>query len=330
MGDEKGNSDNLSVPSAPAQIAISMQGFDDPSVAQQIAHYITDLIREISRYMNLQRLDGFTVAGDYEAALAGVDRGMPGLSPLVRSNNDSMLGVAMAVAVVRDGVLKKHLVLDAEYILPIVMCEAESEERKRAIYMLAHECAHIADLRDKDTAFPGVLLNERLEGVDAYPEPLAASLYEEYCACRLSAMFWPEQASDYAAIVVEAIGPAHDAVDACIRSYRVHGNIDRLIQEAFEPATRVIRLCAYLFGHLDAFGDGLANAEPVRAALRDDGIDDVVEAMVEDLRILFERRGGWTSRDEFKVLYDIVKASTAHRGMRLTLDRWGRDYLEVP
>ncbi len=69
--------------------------------------------------MDLCRLDGVTVAIDYDAALAGLDRGMEGLRRLTRSNTEEMQGVAMSPAVMRDGNERTHLVFNAEMLVPL-------------------------------------------------------------------------------------------------------------------------------------------------------------------------------------------------------------------
>jgi hypothetical protein len=88
---------------APETIPFSMRGFQDAVHAERFAQLLAILIRGISRYINLERLDGVTVAFDYDEALAELDRGFTPGRPLTRTSDDLILGVAMAPAVLRDG-----------------------------------------------------------------------------------------------------------------------------------------------------------------------------------------------------------------------------------
>lgn len=49
------------LPTAPSTISFSMQGFQDDAVATAMANAVANYIRSISRYINLERLDGVTL-----------------------------------------------------------------------------------------------------------------------------------------------------------------------------------------------------------------------------------------------------------------------------
>src|SRR5665213_1643615 len=114
-------------------------------------------VRSISQYMSLERLDGITVAYDYDEALAQLERGFRPSRPLARTSTDEITGVAMAPAVIRAGVVKAHLVFHAPYVLGLE-AETDSDDFKRALYTVAHECAHVDDLKQRDESFPKTIL----------------------------------------------------------------------------------------------------------------------------------------------------------------------------
>src|SRR4051812_32028616 len=99
--------------SAPANIPVTPKEFDTAEHASSFGHTIAYAVREISRYINLERLDGITVAFDYDQALADVDGGFDVSRPLRRTSDDKLIGVAMAVPVLRDSTPKSHLVFHA-------------------------------------------------------------------------------------------------------------------------------------------------------------------------------------------------------------------------
>ncbi|WP_137391928.1 hypothetical protein [Rhodoligotrophos defluvii] len=67
--------DDLPPSTAPDSIAVSARNFADTETAEQFTHVIAYTVRSISRYIDLDRLDGITVAYDYDDALAQLDRG---------------------------------------------------------------------------------------------------------------------------------------------------------------------------------------------------------------------------------------------------------------
>ncbi|QFI70519.1 hypothetical protein [Sinorhizobium alkalisoli] len=89
----------------------------EENAGKKLAYCVGDYVRELSRYINLERLDGITIAVDYNEALLDLDRGCETDHRLTPSS-ELVEGVAMAPSVIRDGVLKSHLVLNAAYIFP--------------------------------------------------------------------------------------------------------------------------------------------------------------------------------------------------------------------
>lgn len=109
--------DNLPPTTIPTDLGLTVKGFENEEGARELGHAVLDAIRLFGRFMNLSTLDGVTVAIDYDQALADLDRGLPGLRPLTRSNTAEMQGVAMSPAVMRDGQVKTHLVLDRKSVV---------------------------------------------------------------------------------------------------------------------------------------------------------------------------------------------------------------------
>ena len=96
MGNASEDINDLPPPTAPDSIPFSMRNFASEEGANHTATKLAFYIRLISRYLDLSRLDGVTVAYEYDVALAELDRGVEGLRPLTRSNDDQLIGVGMA------------------------------------------------------------------------------------------------------------------------------------------------------------------------------------------------------------------------------------------
>jgi hypothetical protein len=202
-----------------SHVVVSVSGIENPERAHEFAAVVGAYSRALGTVFDLGRLEGITVSDDYPSALASIERGFGAERAPVRSENIDMLGVAMSVHVMRDGEVRSHLVFDIEGLLPLCMCEPDSEEARQARYMLAHECAHVEDLKLKDEAFPGVILRPREVGwIELNLGPAAWGLWEEYFACRRAAGFDPSQTQKFAAVLLSCLDHAQEEVDAAIRA----------------------------------------------------------------------------------------------------------------
>ena len=96
----------------PSDLKVVVRDFTNEEAARHLEETILSVVRTLGCYMDLSRLDGVTVGIDYDAALASIDRGMPGLRPLTRSDTAEMQGVAMSPGVLRGDEVRTHLVFN--------------------------------------------------------------------------------------------------------------------------------------------------------------------------------------------------------------------------
>ena len=99
--------DDLPPPTVPSNYPVAVHGFETTEHAERFAKVIGQMVNFLSCYIVLDRLDGITVAHDYDKALAQLDRGYKSEKTLKRTLSDSTFGVAMAPAVLRDGIVKR-------------------------------------------------------------------------------------------------------------------------------------------------------------------------------------------------------------------------------
>lgn len=180
-------------------LGLTAKGFNDPEVATQFGRAVLEAVGVFGSFMDLSTLDGVTVAVDYDAALAELDRGIDGLRPLSRSNTE-MQGVAMSPAVMRGGQVRTHLIFDAAMLVPFVHSEATDDEKADSLAIIAHECAHVGITARKEAAIPEARLGTRIEGFErALTFQVAEICWDEYAACRISAPFARRQQAIHAA-----------------------------------------------------------------------------------------------------------------------------------
>lgn len=124
------------------------------------------LVREIGRYIDVSTRDGITIAVDYDAALRELDRGIEGLRPEERTNDEGLIGVGKAVVVKRGEVIKTHIVLLAGPVCVLALAEDERDiqDFRGALAIVAHECAHVEENATRERQFPGILLDQTPAG----------------------------------------------------------------------------------------------------------------------------------------------------------------------
>lgn len=316
-------------PTAPEAIPVTARGFPDTDTATRFANSIANAVRAISCYIDLSALDGITVAYDYDAALADLDRGYAATRPLTRTADDRVLGVAMAPAVLRDGAVKGHLVFHAPFVLPI---EDETDEHfNQALYLIAHECAHIEDLKFRDEQFPSTILQQQIQD----PEEriftsVTEAVWEEYAACRISAAFGDEQAPVFEECLVGALNAARDEANAAIRDYRLHGDVDRVLEQAGRPLCEPLRHAAYLLGHLDGRQEDWNTVPQARDRLAESAYAPHIARLAEALQTLWSTRDEWESREVFIPLKEIARAVLADGGMIVIRRSNDQAYVDIP
>ncbi len=220
-------------------------------------------VRELSRHINLSALDGVTIAGDYDEALVDLDRGVTTTSPLKRSNDDQAVGLAMAPAVIRDGVLKVHIVMHAG--LAVGLMDQGSELYQLALHALAHECAHVEVTAKLDAAFPGFVLQHRHS--DLHENLRWQIITAEYAAACISAPFGQDPTSEYEATFLTVLASARDNANELIKAYRLHGENGRIMGEVYSCYGDLMKFACYHLGNMAGRDLSLEELPETKAAL---------------------------------------------------------------
>lgn len=191
--------ENLPPTTAPS-VSLSVKGFANTEAAEALGNAVGGFVVHLGSFIDLSTLDAITIAVDYDAALAEVDRGMEGLRPLDRSNTEAMQGVAKSCVVLRDGVEKTHLIFNAAMLVPLILEEETTEEDlQTALAIVAHECGHVQFNALNSTTIPDLRLGVTISDYErAILIQGAEVCWEEYAVCRLTADFAPNQNAQHA------------------------------------------------------------------------------------------------------------------------------------
>lgn len=316
----------------PAGLVMSVQGFTSEEGAKQLGYAVLSCVNTLGRLIDLSTLDGVTIAIDYDAALAELDRGVDGLRPLSRSDSPEMQGVAMSTPVMRNGQVKSHIILNAAVVAALAVEDAPKDEIHQAIGIIAHECAHVQITAQKEFAIPDARFGTRIENYErAVLFQLGEVCWDEYAACRISAPFARNQTERHAEIVAEVVAVALTRSRAAIRSYRRHGDLHRLIEEAGPALCEPMKAVAYLLGGMDGAEETWADHSVARQAIEAGGYGNHVDELQQALRMLWDTQDHWDpTLDTFDPLLAIGKRVFEAGGIHFRNSPDGSTYIDVP
>jgi hypothetical protein len=280
--------------------------------------------------MDLERLDGVTLAYDYAQALEELDRGVQ-TSSVLTASKDWGVGVAMTPAVLRDGVLKSHILFNAAF-LEGLLDEPQSKACQEAVHIIAHECAHVEINTVKDRQFPNKILRYRpktwFEGLRL--EVIEAS-WDEYAACRISAGFGAAPSENYQGVFLNILAEAGRNVREAILKCRHDADYDALLIEAQRNIGSLIKYASYVLGTVDGLEQDVETDLPqVSASLDGHWFAPFFVGLRDAHRALWERYSQWESLQEFETIADIWLDMLADRGVEVTPQEDGKIYVNIP
>lgn len=302
----------------------------DQETAERIAAPLNVLTTQFSRLMPLGRLDGITVAHDYPSAVAGVDRGRPDIAPATTVAADVGTGIAKCIAVIRDDVVKTHLVLSSNVAYALI--HEDEATQLWAIHTVANQLALVALQEVVDTSFPGMLLQTQIDGFKGTLHAAVGGALEAYVAAREVNFIGPyeETAATYAALLSEALQRAKDRIPEVRLAYRYDGDLDPLVGEALGHASHILEFAAKLIGHADPSENKLWREGELAGALRAMGLNNWIETFETDLRRFYDRVGCWESFDEFLAFNRHVERLFWQMGLFPWDKPDGSTHIEVP
>ncbi len=310
-------------------VSISLQGFAEECDAIRIGRLMGDVIAAIGEYIDLERLEGVTIAYDYEGALRGIDCGYETDMQNSPTRDSSGVGVAMAKHILVGDCVKIHIVFNALYIEPLD--DPEHELFREVVSLIAHECAHVEDMKVFDSKFPGVLLKQKMLASN-YQFDAIYPAWQEYSACRISSKFCSEGTlKAHLDILESSLSCSLQECRAAIRTYRLHGDILRVWKEAGVPLFAPMRYVSYLFGYIDGIGLNMEECPRLVSLIdENDFYCSHLRALHAEFQALWNSRDIWESLDVFSNLNRISDGLYAAGGLRFEVLENGNVYIDVP
>lgn len=319
----------LAPTTAPEQFAINVQGvFSSEGEARQLATLVGKAIREFSREFDLNSLDGVTVAGDYVQALAELDRGYESSYSLTPSEGE-VVGVAMTASVLRDDVLKSHIVFNAGYLWPLL--DAHHSDLQSAVHIIAHECAHVEVTGKFETAIPGMLLRKRyIDLHDRARSDVIQACWDEYAATNLSAGFGRDCTENYEEILISHLGITRQKANEIIKAYRLHGDLEKVYCEVYQAYGNLLKYAAYYLGDLSGREFNFSLKSNVEEALAGHWFENYFYRLEEACVAIAKQYGNWGDCSLFEVIGDIADDMVAEGGISCVRKSDGSLYIDIP
>ncbi|TDE32991.1 hypothetical protein [Antarcticimicrobium sediminis] len=309
MQSDEGTADKLPDDvSIPSDLQFSARGFANEEYAKEAIYKLHSVLSVISQSIDLTNLDGVTVAFDYDEALAELDRGYETTYKLSATKGVA-IGVAMAPTVIRDGVIKTHLVLNANYALSILEEPGEeTEDFGQSLHLVAHECAHVEVTAAFDRSFPKILLQKKHNNIlDNMRWQVILATWDEYAVCRIVGSIGYDPADGYLETLVNVLGATRGQVYEMIKVYRAHGDVGQVAAEVYGRIRELLKYSSYFLGAVAA----QENPETHPAVLTEEAnfgwFSPFYERLVKVHEALWSDFGKWDGLNVFEALGDILE-----------------------
>ena len=297
-----------SLPENGYQISCLGVGRDDAH-SKEISEIANSIIIELATDFDLElsALDGITFAHDYAKALAELDRGFTTRRTLAATDVPHAQGIAMTPSVIRDGEIRFRIVASAW--VGIGLLDANEALKSQAIYTLCHEAAHVHHESKWYKAFPekhGTPINEPGKISKLISDVFSA--FSEYAVCRTTATIRPDSVTDYETGFVGAIHHTFSVRTEKMRAYLLTRNHQLILDEMAAVFGELLKLSAYLLGHLDGLGAEMKErAEAAYYQLQKyPALQAALETFHKELRALWDTEGTWTGFDSYYPLHECA------------------------
>lgn len=258
--------------------SIALIDFGDEIVVEEFKNILEGVVGQLARDMPLHDLDGFSLARDYVATIASLDRGDPELPPVTTRALDYAVGAIMPVTVNRNGNEKEHLVV-ASWLAESWL-STDAEISAAGLHTLVNALAGVAHSTLYSEA---ARTNFRPDTIGREFHLSVAQTPVDYWCARKSAFISPDQGQRYADLVIEGLEFA-ETVLANERARTTNGNIDDLMTEVLRALAAVASHAAGWLGHRDGLTDGQEFAgSNLPERLGDRGLARWVELFGRDL-----------------------------------------------
>jgi hypothetical protein len=209
--------------------------------------------------------------------------------------------------------------------------EPESEGYAQSLHILAHECAHVETSGCFDGAFPGTLRRLSVQNSRiAHRWNTFLACWDEYSATRLSAGIGKDPTDDYENTFITTVRETRPRANALIAAYRIHGNVDQILEEVYSAYGDLLKFSAYHLGNLDGVGIEVMARPKTVEALRDHWFMPYFVRLKAACETIAQNVGKWRDTADFEVIGDLVDELVAAGGLLISDQADGSLYVDIP
>ena len=320
----------------PANTPVAIKGAlegDDQDTIQGFIDAVGGHLAAISQYIDLSGLGGVTIATDFAAAIAEVDRGAATPDTSTRPTRDGIaVGVAMTISVLRSSDVKSHIVFSHLHVRPILNAD-DTGPYGLAVHALAHECAHVELQHRFDSAFPNQTLRPApatWTALDHQKWRYAIQLtFDEYAATCLSAPFGANPLPGYVEALLKTLDRASSDSNDLLRNWLVDGDFTKVFHGMFKTHGDLLVRSAYVLGTMDGLGMKLDDVPELRERFEGNDFEPYFKRLHEICRSLLAEIGEWTAMDDFHPIGDLLGDIVASKGVAVKLQPDGSLWVDV-
>lgn len=304
----------------PDRYTISIRCLETDEKATEFGQLLGEFVRQLSRVIDLKGLDGITIATDYGQALAELDRGYATAYTLTATDKHGV-GVAMTPHVLRDDLVKSHILFRSDLILPLA--DTESEDFDLALHLLAHECAHVEITNRYDRCFPRIILQKPIENRHQQLRWHAiTSCWDEYAATWISATIGRDPTAGYEETFEKVLSVTRTTANDSIKAFQRHGDADQVFTEVYSAYATLMKFSSYLLGTMAGRGLVLKDLPRTHANLEGHWFCPFFQRLRGCLEAVGKDYGKWTTNNDFEAIGDLADELVAAGGLTIVGDQF--------
>ena len=283
-------------------LSIQLRDFGDQELASRFGQQLLALVAELANDLPLGVIDGFTFAVDYNAALAELDRGVPGLSPLTSFNESYGKGAIMAPIVVRDGHVKAHVVGSAALVMGLI--SEQEDQRLLSISAIAYALGHAAHVAILDDMAPKIWFGRVLDDYDRTRFDTLEQAYSGYFSSRVTSRIFQNVAGVGLDLLESCLASSKsEALDA-LNSHNAEPDFGLLYSRTSAATHNVIMFASRVIGHNHGNQLDLEDDQRLMGLMRRYALDRWVVRFGSDLAALWNAQGQRAGLAMFNAMLD--------------------------
>jgi hypothetical protein len=281
----------------PLSYQLTFAGFGDIDITP-ISEKTQRLVTQIRPLFDLERLDGITFAAPFQTALEDLERGFD-INTIPEGMPDHIAEGASTAIVLRDGVAKVRVILNAEYGLSLI--GEEQRDAEAALHLLAAGLAQACTLGQIEKELPDFLLTPvMMSDHDGVLHCAVRKAVRAYRYAHDSAGFGADELVEqgFSKYLIATFDNATQTLSKAKEDHAANENFPMLFEAAHGAANNMLISVARLIGHRHGMGQlEFPGAETeVGAVMASRQLTSWVEVFGKDLRRFWQKEA-WTRSD---------------------------------